>query len=98
MEEDDSRVKTEHSCTQCGGTIFECTVRANDGSDHWYECGKCGCACPECKCPMGYQERDTSSGIEYRVYRCPGCGREGIVRQGIAMWKAYEELNEGPKP
>ena len=96
MGEEHSRVPTGDRCTRCSGDIFECTVR-DEGlvPDHWYECDACGCACPDCKRPMVFEEKDTSSGIEYRAYRCPACQREGIVRQGIAMWRAYELMNEG---
>jgi hypothetical protein len=94
MKEERRREPTGDRCTQCSGDIFECTVRGEEwGSDHWYECQACGCACPDCKRPMVYEERDTSSGTEYRSYRCPECRREGHVPQGIAMWKAYEIMN-----
>lgn len=94
MEYKPTRTDTGYRCTECGGSIVEITVRDADGYDRWYECEKCGCACPECRRPMVFQGRDTSSGIEYREYRCPGCDREGVVRQGIALWKAYQAMNE----
>ena len=98
MEEEHSRGRTGDRCAHCSGDIFECTVRDDTGGyDHWYECQTCGCACPDCKRPMVYEEKDTSSGIEYRSYRCPACAREGIVRQGIAMWRANQVINEGPQ-
>ena len=93
MEEQHSRVKVGDGCLQCGADIFECRVTDGDVMDHWHEC-KCGCACVDCRMPMTYQERDTSSGIEYRSYRCPRCGREGCVRAGVALWKAFSQADE----
>jgi hypothetical protein len=46
---------------------------------------------------MAFVEKDGSSGIEYRSYRCPACGREGHVPQGTAMWRVYESMNEEPR-
>src|SRR5688500_5718661 len=88
MEEEHSRTETGVFCLQCAGDIFECRA----GGDHWYECA-CGCACVDCRVPMKYEDKDTSSGIEYREYRCGTCRRAGIVRKGMALWKAMEEAH-----
>lgn len=93
MDEEDSRVATGVLCLQCGAEIVERRVRDGDGLDHWYECPACGCSCVSCRRPMTYQDKDTSSGIEYRSYRCAGCSAGGVVRAGVAMWKAYEAWN-----
>jgi hypothetical protein len=90
MDEEHSRVEVGVFCLQCAGDIYECRVSDRGTVDHWYEC-ECGCACVDCRQPMTFEERDTSSGTEYRAYRCAECGRAGIVRAGIAMWKAMEE-------
>jgi acyl carrier protein len=90
MDEQHFRVETGVSCLQCEGDIFECRVVESEWViDHWYAC-QCGCACVDCRKPMTFVEKDTSSGTEYRTFRCPGCGREGNVRAGIAMWAALQ--------
>ena len=93
MEERHSRVETGVFCLQCAGDIFECTVGEGWGSDHWYEC-ECGCACLDCRQPMTFVEKDTSSGTEYRSYSCSECRRVGNVRASVAMWKAMETWDE----
>jgi hypothetical protein len=92
MDEEHSRVEVGVFCLQCAGDIFECRVSDGAGVDHWYEC-ECGCACVDCRQPMKFEERDTSSGTEYRAYRCAECGRAGIVRAGVALWKAMSDWN-----
>jgi predicted RNA-binding Zn-ribbon protein involved in translation (DUF1610 family) len=56
----------------------------------YHRCPQCGAAVEE--------EKDTSSGRDFRIYDCTKCKWSEIVDLGIALWKALEMAKDGQKP
>jgi endogenous inhibitor of DNA gyrase (YacG/DUF329 family) len=58
--------------------------------------------CPDCGTEMDLEDKSTFTGRDMRTYRCPTCGREQIVDNGMALWQAMsygreeDERNSAP--
>ncbi len=51
-------------------------------------------ACPHCGGALRYLEKDTSSGREYREYRCMKCEKYVTLGGDTALWKILHDANE----
>jgi predicted RNA-binding Zn-ribbon protein involved in translation (DUF1610 family) len=50
--------------------------------------------CPDCGTEMDLEDKSTFTGRDMRTYRCPACGREQIVDNGVALWQALHDARE----
>jgi DNA-directed RNA polymerase subunit RPC12/RpoP len=55
-------------------------------------------ACPHCGGELRFLEKDTSSGREFREYRCLNCGKFVTLGGDTALWKVLHEANAAGKP
>lgn len=51
-------------------------------------------ACPHCGGDLRFLEKDTSSGREYREYRCMKCGKLVTLGGEVALWQVLHDANE----
>lgn len=47
--------------------------------------------CQHCGGPLRFLEKDTSSGREYREYRCEKCGEMVTLGGDVALWKVLHD-------
>ena len=50
--------------------------------------------CPKCGGELRFLEKDTSSGREYREYRCNQCGEYVTLGGNVALWQMLHDANE----
>ena len=51
-------------------------------------------ACPKCGGELRFLEKDTSSGREYREYRCKQCGEYVTLGGNVALWQMLHDSNQ----
>ena len=50
--------------------------------------------CPQCGGELRFLEKDTSSGREYREYRCLKCNQLVTLGGDTALWQLLHDANE----
>jgi len=47
--------------------------------------------CPDCGAVMKFEEKDTSSGTEWRTYYCESCKKMHDFNCGTALWQILHD-------
>lgn len=53
-------------------------------------------ACPHCGGELRFLEKDTSSGRDYREYRCTKCEKLVTLGGDVALWQRLHDAKKEP--